>query len=909
MRGQSLLAALLATGTFATATAPAMYQPVAAAAPPPPHVLSVSIGQASVVRAASSIDVSFNVPMDVASARFASTLVVAEGSQAKREVEAPVSAGSKAGGRTVVLDFARAGQHLPPGAYSLVVGPAAAAADGAVLGYASVTDFVVAPDPSLWEEVTVSGHRYQVWVDATGGLGPVRGDEFLLKGDGGTVLSGGQHVSVVYATDAQRRLVTNAGLASELENYAEEEGWLRLQPPSSVPGALALDPNTVTWAVNNGPGSALGNYLYGLAKELGEDVASPPSQSDVDQAEVTSALSYDGAPGSWAAELSSDGATLDLAKTADKSYVLAQQLTTVISEGTLSLPGAGAAKALLDVLKTVSAAVGFSEGTLQQLYQAEWEAAEAAAEAVPLQTIVSALPSGDAYMASDISALVHFTLAGEQAAIARAAATYASQQAYDLSADLAKELVADSDPMAAAVVAGLDAGFFIASFTGWDELRAGLYQAAEQAKAEKTLVDAAKALEGSIAATTAPSSATLDAALLAWRMARNTMADFYAECVRIVHLDQWGQAVDSAFPGLDALVGTHPAEDNVPQWSSDESYDRQQAEGLVPGVPKRSGENALAAVITRFPAVPTGVVPVSLCGTVISEPGHYVQRVQSLQSPGPYTGQPCYGNEFGIEVVAPGASVDLNGHYVVGADQAGLWLGPQAAGSLVTNGTITAIQCCTAGLGIADLAPGVLATHLQVSDYQTGLLAVRTEGSRFMGNIVDGFGNGVGPWPGLGTISDGGVSLDHADDVTVGHNKVSGVYGSVDIVLQGSSGNQVEDNALTGGREAIYAGCNGFVTSPPAHPLTHTTCAPSTGNLVMGNHVQGTSADATGPAIAFDSSTAHNVISSNRVDWPSDESYYLWDYNSCGVNTWDHNVVSPDPPLGGSHLSNWACIK
>lgn len=908
MRRQNLLAALLAAGTFSTATAPTTYQTVAAAAPPPPRVLSVSIGQASVVRVASSIDVSFSVPMDVASARFASTLVLAEGSQAKWEVAAPVSAGSKAGGRTVVLDFARAGQHLPPGAYSLVVGPAAAAADGAVLGYASVTDFVVAPDPSLWEEVTVGGHRYEVWVDATGGLGPVRDDEFLLKGDGGTVLSGGQHVSVVYATDGQRRLVTNAGLASELENYAEEEGWLRLQPPSSVPGALALDPSTVTWAVNNGPGSALGNYLYGLANKLGEDVASPPSQTNVDQAEVTSALSYDGAPGGWAAELSSDGAILDLAKTTDKGYVLAQQLTTVISEGALSLPGAGAAKALLDVLKTVSAAAGFSENTLQQLYQAEWEAAEAAAEAVPLQTIVSALPSGDAYMASDISALVHFTLAGEQAAIARAAAVYASQQAYNLSADLAKELVADSDPMAAAVVAGLDVGFFIASFTGWDELRAGFYQAAEQAKAETTLVDAAKALEGSIAGTTAPNSATLDAALLAWRMARNTLADFYAECVHIVHLDQWGQAVDSAFPGLDALVGTHPAEDNVPQWSSDESYDRQQAEGLVPGVSKRSGDNALAAVITRFPAVPTGVVPVSLCGTVISEPGHYVQSVQSLQSP--YTSSSaCYGSEVGIEVAVPGASVDLNGHSVFGADQAGLWLGPQAVGSLVTNGTIAVSQCCSAGFGIADLAPGVLATHLQISNYATDLLAVRTEGSRFMDNIVDGFADGVGPWPGLGTISAGGVSLDRADGATVAHNTLTGtVLNAVGIVLQNSSGNQVEDNSVVAAGDGIYAGCNGFVTSPPAHPLTHTTCAPSTGNLMVGNHVQGTS-DAGGPAIAFDSSTAHNVISSNRVDWPSTESYYLWDYNACGVNTWDHNVVSPDPPLGGSHLSNWACIK
>ena len=81
----------------------------------------------------------------------------------------------------------------------------------------------------------------------------------------------------------------------------------------------------------------------------------------------------------------------------------------------------------------------------------------------------------------------------KKAAVTKAAAAYATGRALDLGAQVAKQLAAQADPMAAAVVAGL--AYFIASFTGWDELRAGFYQAVEQAGAESAFVDAARALE------------------------------------------------------------------------------------------------------------------------------------------------------------------------------------------------------------------------------------------------------------------------------------------------------------------------------------------------------------------------------------------------------------------------------
>ena len=912
---KAVLATLVAAALVG-AGVPAAMQPAASA--PAPRVVSLSIGQGSIVRSASSVTATFNMPMDVPSVRFATTLVLSEGSESGSAASwkeiAPLAASPAAGGRTVVLSLAPKGRPLPPGAYAVVIGPAAQAASGAALGYASVTDFVVAPERALWERVTLGTERYDVWVVIKGPGGPVRDDQFLLKGTDGTVLFGGEHVQLVYSTDGHGRLVTDDNLSLELETYAEEEGWLRLQAPPSVPGALALDANSVTWAIDNGPGSTLGNYLYGLAKSLGEDLAEPPSQSDVDAAELATSLSDQGPPGAWASELASDKAALDIAKTGTKGYVLAQQLTTVLSEGTLSLPGAGAAGAMLHVLKAVDGASAFTLVTLKELYQAEWEAALATGEAGPLSTIASSLPSSDAFMASDISRLLHFTLASQQAVIAEATAKYAAGEAYDLGAEVAKELAADSDPMVAAVVAGLDLGFFIASFTGWDRLRAAFYQAVEQAGAEHSFVDAAQRLESSIALTSAPSAALLDGGILAWRLARNTMADFYAECIAIVGLDQWGQAVDSQFPGLEALVGVHPAQDNVPAWRSDESYDRKQASGLVPGLAQASGDAALAAVSVRFPAVPAHQVPITLCGTVISEPGQYVQSVNPLQGRITFSGcsVPALRANVGIDVEAPGVSLDLNGHAIASLNlEVGALLGPSAAGSVIDNGTVQTSSSCCFDWGVVDLAPGVAATHLQITDESLAFLVARTEGSRFVDNIVSGYGgNCYAPWtngpvPHVMSACYGGVSLDQAERATVAHNRLdTQVWPGSGVAMLGSAGNVVEDNSIVSYDNGVYAGCNGFVESPPAHPLTHTTCTPSTGNVIEGNSIA--MVGPRGPAIALDSSTARNEVTGNRVAWVPYHDFPLWDYNSCGVNHWSGNAVTPPPVT--YRLSNWSCV-
>lgn len=934
-RGITFLASLLVAALVAASVSIAG-EPVSAAAPL--RVVSLSIAPGSVVRSAPSVAVGFNAPMNLAAVRYAATLVVAQGTPPSKTAEwkevAPVAARLAGRGRTVVLGFAQDRRPLPPGAYSLVIGPAAASASGTAMMYPSVTDFVVAPHRSLWEKMTVRGKVYDVWVVPAGTGSPVRDDQYLVEGASRAFLTSGRAVRVVYATDGQGRLVTSNGLFSQLGAYAEEEGWLRFHGPSTVPGALALDASSVAWATANGPNSALGNFLYGLAKSLGEDVAAPPSQSDVDRAELATSLADEGPPGTWASQFASDKAVLDLARTGAKGYVLAQQLTTLLSEGTLSLPGAGAAGAMLHVLNAVNGAGSFTLGTLQQLYQAEWEAAQAAAEAGPLRTVASALTSSDAFLKSDIKGLLTFSLAGEQAAIARAAAAYAANQTYDLIAEVAKELASDADPIAAAVVAGLEIGFWIASFTGWDRLRAAFYQAVEQARAEHGMVDATGSLETSLASTAAPTSDQIDGALLGWRLALNTMADFYAQCIIIVHLDQWGQAVDSKFPGLEALVGAQPAQDYVPSWQSDERFYRQQASGLVPGLSQAQGGALLsqaqggallASVATRFPAVPVHEVPFSLCGTVISEPGRYVLPVAALISDVPDPDGPdcaIAGLRMitGVEVAAPGATVDLNRHLVgLCPCDVGIWLGRSAAGSTVENGTISDPSLCCLQLGMVDLASGTLSTHLRFNNFRMAFLAAGATYSRFISNTVTSFGGGEGtfPWsdlgagplPGITAVSYGAVSLDHADHMTVAHDTVQrGDANGVGVVLLSSSANSIDDNYVVSNTNGFYAGCDGFVAGPPAHPLTHTSCAPSTGNSITGNKFVIVSVGRLGPAIALGSSTARNTVAGNRVSWTPYHDFALWDYNGCGVNTWHGNTVQPNPAVTHNRLSNWPCV-
>ena len=91
----------------------------------------------------------------------------------------------------MVLGLAPKSRPLAPGAYSLVVGPAAQSTSGVATGHASVTDFIVAPQLSLWERLSVGGQAYDVWVATSGTGEPVRDDQYLVPGAGGSVLTSG----------------------------------------------------------------------------------------------------------------------------------------------------------------------------------------------------------------------------------------------------------------------------------------------------------------------------------------------------------------------------------------------------------------------------------------------------------------------------------------------------------------------------------------------------------------------------------------------------------------------------------------------------------------------------------------------------------------------------------------------
>jgi hypothetical protein len=219
-----------------------------------------------------------------------------------------------------------------------------------------------------------------------------------------------------------------------------------------------------------------------------------------------------------------------------------------------------------------------------------------------------------------------------------------------------------------------------------------------------------------------------------------------------------------------------------------------------------------------------------------------------------------------------------------------------------------------------DLASGVAATHLRsycgsgCAQVGVAFLAARADYSRFVVQQSACYGHSryapmvsVRRWAlsGASALSYGAVSLDHSEGVAIEHNDLNASEplapgghgtGSVGVALLGSSGNLIEDNSVVAATNAIYAGCNGYISEPPAHPLTRTTCSPSAGNEIVGNRlsvllIANTGVPEPGSAIALDSSTSHNTVAGNEALALPPGNFALWDYNSCGVNTWRDNVV------------------
>jgi parallel beta-helix repeat protein len=111
----------------------------------------------------------------------------------------------------------------------------------------------------------------------------------------------------------------------------------------------------------------------------------------------------------------------------------------------------------------------------------------------------------------------------------------------------------------------------------------------------------------------------------------------------------------------------------------------------------------LIAAFACTPALADPIIQITQCGTVITQPGHYI-LANDLSCGGPSPGAPVQGatplNPFdGIEIVADHVTLLLDGHTITGdgGDGAGITVGVGVPSgnshvSIVGPGTITAFQ-------------------------------------------------------------------------------------------------------------------------------------------------------------------------------------------------------------------------
>lgn len=289
----------------------------------------------------------------------------------------------------------------------------------------------------------------------------------------------------------------------------------------------------------------------------------------------------------------------------------------------------------------------------------------------------------------------------------------------------------------------------------------------------------------------------------------------------------------------------------------------------VSGIFRALTFSLLFAALACIPAVADPVVQITQCGTVISQPGHYI-LANDLNCGGPVaptTGgfnffgtwgplqNPMDGSNIpipnppssgdGIDIIADHVDLSLNGHTIDGG-------GSGNTGISVGNGpTPGNAHVHITGPGtVSNWGVGVGLLEVSFSSVSE----VTATGS-FAAFVLEGLNSGCSPacdstkndiQGNTATNAEFGFILLGASDNTLRDNSASG--NAIGIALAFASGNDVRDNTATG----------------------------NIGGIVLGIFL--------GPGVATDNDITHNTALGNF-------EFDLFDSNNnCDSNTWKHNT-------------------
>ncbi|MGB9920709.1 MAG: Ig-like domain-containing protein [Moorellales bacterium] len=388
--------------------------------------------------------------------------------------EVPFSPSEKAGDVevTCALDLSQ-GQHTAK----------LTAVNGMGLSTTAVTVFTVGSGSAVpWMEVRRGNDTYQVYLSFSRELSEsekaaIKG-RYISPSSISSEIQGAalKQVSVRRIAGGQTELVTDPALAREILLAAMRGAYYGEHPQ----GASLVDSDLVEW-INEWKD----NWGYGVLRTLCPNPPPKPSRENVQKALVVSALAGGDTPSLLSGEMSSALSTFSTAVGAVSKVKDVEKVQDAMEA--FSPRGAKVAGLVVDALSLVDEGAQLSKDMAEAVFRAYWQAAALADYRESLNRIALLIEDGG--LRSTVNSLANFSFEEACEVIKRQAAETIRKKTVEKMREAFEDAVKESfkatNPVVAAVLTGLDVGFFLASYTGWEQAYTANFQGSYEAAAEE----------------------------------------------------------------------------------------------------------------------------------------------------------------------------------------------------------------------------------------------------------------------------------------------------------------------------------------------------------------------------------------------------------------------------------------
>lgn len=431
----------------------------------------------------------------------------------------------------------------------------------------------------LWQEFTWHGMPYRlhtVWSAPLSSTNQARLRQTYLR-PASAPTEFGASLTRLYALGGGDYLVTDAELNQERLVSAQRLGFYRYISSTYATYPSWIQDGDLEWSQRSRD-NWLGNGLAWIAEQTGNPPAEPPETRDVYKAIIATAMASNAPPDGWLREY--EDATERMNLVVGAGGTVESLRSALADEGYIRQLSSRAAKVNSGLLKALNLAMAGRSVTAEAMritFTAHWQASVVAEHRDYLISIAQD-DTGNAELNRAIWDLVNFDEDALQQRLAETFARSINEEILNVLRDLLKDTAGRVNPLLGAVLTGLDIGFFIASFTGWDHLRADSYQAADQGRVERAFLRSWKWAVASLLSSPTPDLKALSLPSLVYRLRATSAAEFYTICVEMLNIIEQNPSPD----WLMNQFGYHSAKENKPTWAAMANEYRDRAGDAIP---------------------------------------------------------------------------------------------------------------------------------------------------------------------------------------------------------------------------------------------------------------------------------------------------------------------------------------